>query len=125
MKVLVCGDREWTDRKTVFFRLSKLPEGSTILNGDCRGADRIAAEVARELGCFTVLDFPADWEKHGKAAGPIRNRQMLDQKPDLVIAFHEDLSRSKGTIDTVREAKRRKIPVEIISEPKGDRYCEL
>lgn len=115
MKVLVCGDRNWDDRVKVFFRLSKLPEGSVVLNGDCRGADRIAAEVARELGCFTVIDFPANWERHGRAAGPIRNREMLDQKPDLVIAFHPDLSKSRGTADTVREARKRGIPVEVIS----------
>lgn len=59
-----------------------------------------------DLG-FWVEDFPADWERNGRAAGPIRNRQMLDGKPDLVIAFPG----GKGTADMVAEAKRRGIAV--------------
>jgi hypothetical protein len=46
-----------------------------------------------------VIAMPADWANHGKAAGPIRNRKMLDLKPDLVLAFHADLTNSKGTKD--------------------------
>lgn len=68
----------------------------------------MASDVAKELG-FIVLPFPADWSRYGRAAGPIRNRQMLDQKPSLVLAFHSDIAHSKGTADTVREAQRRRI----------------
>lgn len=115
MKVLVCGDRNWTREVSIRKRLSKLPEDTVIIDGGARGADTLARVVAESLG-LKVIEFPADWDRHGKAAGPIRNRQMLDEKPGLVIAFHPDLSKSKGTADTVSEAKRRGIPVEIISE---------
>lgn len=56
---------------------------------------------------FPVERYPADWERYGKRAGPIRNRKMLDQGPDLVVAFGGD----KGTADCVREARRRGIAV--------------
>lgn len=120
-KALVCGDREWTDEFKMRRRLEALAREShthpiarwEIIHGDCRGADRLADRVARLLG-LTVRPFPADWEKYGKAAGPIRNREMLDTNPDLVIAFHPRLARSRGTYDTVMEANRRGIPVEII-----------
>lgn len=114
MKVLVCGDRYWSDAFRTELRLKKLPPGTVIIEGEARGADTIARDAALALG-FEVRRFPADWKKYGRAAGPIRNREMLDQKPDLVIAFHSDLSKSRGTADTVREAKKRGIPVEVIS----------
>lgn len=76
----------------------------------------MAADFARQYG-YPLIEIPADWTTYGKAAGPIRNRQMLDLNPDIVIAFHNDITSSKGTKDTVTEAKRRGIPrVEIISE---------
>jgi hypothetical protein len=75
----------------------------------------MAGDNANSLG-FNVVAVPAQWDTYGPAAGPIRNKQMLDLGPDLVIAFHNDLSKSRGTVNTVREAKRRGIPVEIIVE---------
>ena len=114
LKVLICGDREWGNAETIMARMKLLPKDSVIIEGEARGADKIAGECAGTLG-LDVRKFPADWDKHGKAAGPIRNRQMLDQQPDLVIAFHENLDKSKGTADTVREAKKRGIPVEVIT----------
>lgn len=112
MKVLVCGDRNWHDRNRIARALAKLPTGTEIIHGACRGADIIAGEEARKLG-FIIREFPADWSL-GPAAGPIRNRKMLNECPDLVLAFHPDIKTSKGTADTVREATRRGIRVLII-----------
>jgi hypothetical protein len=114
MKALICGDRKWTDREKIRSRLSQLPPGSEIIEGGAPGADKLSRFEALKLD-MKVTEFPAEWKKYGRAAGPIRNRKMLDEKPDLVIAFHPDLSQSRGTADTVREAKRRGIPVEVIS----------
>lgn len=114
MKVLICGDRNWKDAKKIVDRISDFPQGTVIIAGACSGADAIAAAEARAMH-YEVIEFPADWKTHGRAAGPIRNRQMLDQKPDLVVAFHPNIAKSLGTGDTVREAKRRGIPVEVIS----------
>jgi len=113
--VLVCGDRDWIDEGLIEKRLSQLPPGTTIVHGAARGADTLAGTVAKRLG-FKVIPMPAKWTLYGKAAGPIRNREMLDLKPRLVIAFHPNLERSRGTKDCVTEAKRRGITTELIGE---------
>lgn len=113
MKVLVCGDRNWINKEVVKRRLLELPSNTIIIEGGCRGADLIAREVALEIG-LEVVEFPAVWNKYGNAAGPIRNMKMLNAKPHLVIAFHNDLKNSKGTKHMVTEARKRGIEVEVI-----------
>ena len=114
LRILICGDRNWTDKKAILEFLWKLSRDTLIIEGECRGADRIARDLAILLG-FNILPFPADWKRYGKAAGPIRNQQMLDEgKPDLVIAFHNDLSKSRGTRDMVNRAKKAGIQVKVI-----------
>lgn len=103
MKVLVCGARDWSDRKIIERELKIFPPGTIVIHGSCRGADNIAGAVAKSLG-FIVTSYPAEWSKLGVAAGPARNRKMLEECPDIVLAFHPDLSRSKGTKDLVRVA---------------------
>lgn len=112
MKVLICGDRNWTDRGIIRSWIAKLQDWgyTTVIEGEARGADKIAGEEASNAG-MEVISVPANWEKFGRAAGIIRNRAMLDMNPDLVLAFHSDLSASKGTADTVREARRRNMSV--------------
>lgn len=113
MRVLVCGDREWNDPGWIRMVLStvKSVAGSVIvIEGECRGADRIARYIAEELE-LEVVPFPANWKKHGKAAGFIRNHQMLiEGKPDLVLAFHNYLENSKGTSDMIKQAENAGIP---------------
>jgi hypothetical protein len=115
MKILVTGSREWYNRAIIYRELIKYPKSSIVIQGVARGADSIARDIALRLG-MQVLDFPAEWNKYNKSAGPIRNRQMLDQKPDLVLAFHENIEESKGTKDCVNEATKRGIPVILIQE---------
>jgi hypothetical protein len=114
LRVLVCGDRNWAQPTPMAQRFGLFPSDTLIITGDAYGADTMAAKMGQALG-FDVRIFHADWKLYGRAAGPIRNRAMLDTKPDLVIAFHPDLAQSKGTADCVREARRRGIPVEVIS----------
>jgi hypothetical protein len=109
VRILVCGSRAYTNAakiRSVLAEIEYRSQGPTIVHGAAIGADHLAAEAAFLLGYRTEA-YPADWEKHGRAAGPIRNRQMLDTKPDLVIAF----GHGKGTSDTVTEARHRGIPV--------------
>ncbi len=113
MKVLVCGDRNWKDIDKVRDRLSTLGQ-VTIIHGDCRGADRIAGFVAYRLG-LKVIAVPAKWTELGFAAGPIRNQAMIDMAPNLVLAFHSNLSKSTGTVDTINRAKLAGIPIEVIT----------
>jgi hypothetical protein len=114
MKVLVTGDRRWVDVERVVEELQKLPSGTIVVHGACRGADVTCAAVAEALG-FEVRPYPADWVRYPRAAGPIRNQQMLDaeNKPgepiDLCLAFHNDIENSSGTSDMVRRVKKADI----------------
>lgn len=115
MKVLVCGARDWSNWERIKWRLSQLPEGTEIIEGGAPGADLMSARFAKERG-WKITQLDAQWNLYGRSAGPIRNRLMLDLCPELVVAFHNDLRVSKGTKDTVTEARRRKIPVEVVTE---------
>lgn len=114
MLVLVCGDREWTDRARIAHFINLLPADAVVMHGDCRGADRIAGEEAIKAG-LEIRVYPADWSM-GKSAGPRRNLLMLDQKPEIVIAFHSNLEKSRGTRHTVEEARRRGIDTYVINK---------
>lgn len=118
MRVLICGDRNWDDVSLIDTQISRLLcQGKIhkIISGCARGADTLGETVAYKYG-IPVERYPADWEKYGKAAGPIRNRQMLDEgEPSLVLAFHDNLEASKGTRDMVGIASRAGIPVRIVS----------
>lgn len=113
MRVLVCGDRNWTDRDKIRNLLITFPKDTIIIEGEAKGADTIARDVAISLG-LSVLPFPADWNLYGRAAGPIRNKQMLTEgQPDQVHAFHSDITSSRGTRNMVNQARAKGIPVEI------------
>ncbi len=115
MKVIICGDRNWTDREMIEKYIKSLPEGTLIIQGECNGADRIAKHIAKELRYPVTANYAADWELHGLAAGPIRNRQMLKEKPDLVVAFHDSIATSKGTKDMLNAAREAHVKTLILS----------
>lgn len=110
MKVLVCGGRNFNDALTLGSWLGGIHKDhciSLLIHGGANGADRMAGEFAKWKG-IAVKEYPADWQKHGKAAGPIRNRQMLeDGKPDLVIAF----SGGRGTANMISQARAAGVKV--------------
>jgi YspA, cpYpsA-related SLOG family len=115
--VLICGDRNWTDRITMKFVLEqRLAQGDRVIHGAAAGADTMAGEIAKELGC-EVEAVPARWNQHGKAAGPIRNREMLMKSPGLVLAFHYDLKNSRGTKNMIAQAKQAHVPVVVFDKP--------
>lgn len=120
-RVLVCGDRRFIDWPTMVAVLQRhVTCDDVLIQGECIGADRMAAQIGRtQIGC-EVEGFPANWDKYGKAAGPIRNRQILDTKPDLVIAFHYNYKQSRGTKDCVEQAMRRGINVILVAERDKD-----
>lgn len=74
----------------------------------------MADVTANWLG-LTIEAYGADWDTHGKAAGPIRNQRMLDEgQPEIVFAFTDDLAASRGTADMVRRARAADLPVYVI-----------
>lgn len=118
MRVLICGDRNWKDYDTIEAYIRTLPEGSVIINGRCKGADNMARFLAHQLG-YETMDFPANWLLYGDAAGPIRNKRMLTEgKPDLAVAFHDNLTKSKGTKNMMEQA--HKTGVKCILHRSGD-----
>lgn len=114
MKILVCGSRNWEDRYKIVEVFAGLVHGSlepiTIIHGAAKGADQLAGTTAKEYG-LEVEEYPADWDKYGRRAGPIRNLEMLDQEPDLVLAFQ--VGKSRGTQHTIDHARKRGIPVKV------------
>jgi hypothetical protein len=102
-RVLVCGGRDFTGRDFLFATLDMIHEDpgiQTVIHGGARGADQAADSWAR-MNQVERLVYPADWKCHGRAAGIIRNRAMLDcEKPDLVLAFRG----GRGTEDMIRKA---------------------
>ena len=96
-RVLICGDRNWTETVMIRRIIDRMRFGDVLIEGEARGADRISRDLARATG-IEIDPYPADWKRYGRAAGPIRNAQMLKEgRPDIVVAFHADLERSKGT----------------------------
>lgn len=109
MRVIVCGDRNWHDYHAIEGVLSNFRKGTIIIHGAARGADSLADLAAKQLG-FERIPFPAKWEELGKKAGIVRNQQMLDEgKPDRVIAFHDNIEKSKGTKDMIQRAQKAEI----------------
>lgn len=110
MRIIVCGGRDfigWNDlKKTLDEWLHAYPR-MRLVSGSCpTGADAMAEEWA-ERNSVLVERHPADWSKHGKAAGPLRNEEMAATKPDYCLVFPG----GSGTADMVRRAKAHGINV--------------
>lgn len=109
MRIIVCGGRDFTDCDIVEDVLDRLHEDERItqlIHGSARGADTLAGAWARDRS-IPVTPMPANWKKYGKKAGPIRNREMLNQSPDMVVAFPG----GRGTADMVEQARRAGVKV--------------
>lgn len=114
---LICGGRDFDDQKVFESAMSALINlrgcPALVVTGGANGADRMGEVWANYLAISHVC-VPADWDRDGKAAGPIRNQRMIDQwKPVFVVA----VPGGKGTADMVARAKIAKISVAEIKKP--------
>jgi len=113
MKILVCGGRHFVDAAYIYDTLDALRARlniSEIIAGGAQGADTLATEWAEERS-IPYRVFLAAWHEHRRAAGPIRNQQMLDEgKPDLVVAFPG----GRGTADMIKRAHAAGVAVETV-----------
>ena len=105
MRVLICGGRDFTDTRKFCLTMEAASEQYgpfvEVIHGGARGADYLA-RVWAHVEMIPVREFPADWTAHGRAAGPIRNEQMLREgRPDIVVAFPG----GRGTANMVALAK--------------------
>lgn len=110
MKVLVCGGRHyanWAAGWAVLSELHATNRITKIVTGGAAGADAMAIQwaIKNKVAC---QEYPADWKQHYKAAGPIRNSQMLRiERPDLVIAFPG----GKGTANMLELARNANVTI--------------
>lgn len=123
MRVIVTGSRDWPGLNWqmqqalsgVLMLSIARGETLTIVEGGAKGVDTYAhlwARTRRGMGVISET-HPADWDQFGKAAGPIRNREMANLGAHLCLAFlyEPDGKVSKGTRDMMRQADIAQIPV--------------
>ncbi len=113
-RVVVAGSRNFKDYDRLAGELDKFLKGKknvTIVSGTARGADRMGEQYAAEHG-YKTDQFPAEWGKYHKGAGPIRNLQMV-KTADAVVAFWDN--ESSGTKNIVDCARQEHIPYKVIS----------
>lgn len=116
MIIVVTGYRFWLDPNIVEDRLDQLDKNDLIIGvGDCpTGVDEFARNWARKHKVGLKV-FVADWDKFDRAAGPIRNKEMINEmRPDLVLAFIN--TKSRGTKQCAEYAGEQGYVVEPIWE---------
>lgn len=112
MKTLVTGGRGYANRDEVFSVLDQLNERfgvSLLIHGAATGADSLANDWATERG-IAIKEFPVtkdDWRTLGKKAGPLRNAKMIEEQPNVVVAFPG----GRGTADMVSKARAANIVI--------------
>lgn len=97
MRVIIAGSRSVTDPHEV--NRAIIDSGfviTEVVSGGCYGPDTFGEQWAARQG-IPVKRFPADWNKHGKAAGPLRNQEMVDYA-DAVIAVWDGQSRGVASL---------------------------
>jgi hypothetical protein len=112
-RVLICGSRRYRNAAAIARYIKGLTPGTVVIHGGAKGADMLADLYAQQNGLATEA-YPADWDTYGKGAGPVRNKQMLDEgQPTEVVAFVADPTNSPGTANMVLQALARGVPVTV------------
>ena len=115
-KVLVCGGRYYDDGERLFRVLDKALQAATLagksftlVHGGARGADALAdVWASMRQDYVTVRVYEADWNAHGRQAGPIRNKLMLtSEQPCVIIAFKG----GRGTAHMMKIGREAGVPV--------------
>ena len=115
VRMAVVGSRHCTDAALVEEYVqpiyAALGERLTLLSGAANGVDTLVRQLAQKHGIF-LLEFPANWRRYGRAAGPIRNQQLV-QAADVLLAFVAPTS--KGTRNAIALARHKGIPAHVVS----------
>ena len=111
MKVIIAGTRDYTDYNELVDTVKRTCWTITeVVSGGAKGADALGEQYAKTYN-IPLTVFKADWNKHGKAAGPIRNREMA-KYADGLIAFWDGVS--KGTGNMITEATNAGIKTHVL-----------
>jgi len=109
-RIIIAGCRTFTCyaevKKAICLDLESVRSGDTVilLSGGCRGADQLGERFAKEVG-WEIEYYMPEWKKYGRAAGPLRNKRMVE-KCDAVICFWD--GKSKGTGSLIQYARKFK-----------------
>lgn len=112
MKVIIAGGRDFTDVVMLTNYCADIlcaTKEVEVVCGCSQGADILGLDFAAAFG-YEVELFPPDWDKHGKAAGPIRNKEMVEYA-DALIAFWD--GKSRGTKDVIDQATKAGLKVRV------------
>jgi len=108
MKVIIAGSRTISDFFVVKTAIEKSGfEITEVVSGNAAGVDRLGERWAVQNNIL-ITKFPADWNKHGKAAGFIRNREMAEYADALIAVWNGE---SAGTKDMIDQMKQRGKPI--------------
>ena len=105
MNIAIIGSRNFSNysyMKENILNNIDVREIDNIVSGGARGADSLGEQFAKEFNINTII-FKPDWNKYGKAAGMIRNTDIINNC-DIVFAF--PIGESKGTYDSIKKAKK-------------------
>ena len=116
-RVIIAGGRDFNDYLLLRAKCDNILAGKAashrivIISGAARGADSLGEKYANEKS-YTIERYSADWNTHGKAAGPIRNAQMANSA-DALIAFWD--GQSHGTKSMINIARNKGLLVRVIN----------
>jgi hypothetical protein len=115
MRVIVAGAAGWTDAEAIARELARLPPVATVIHGDAPGADALAGAAAARLGLRVepMAKNREDFARYKRGAWKGLNERMLASGAVLVLAFHTDLARSRGTRHLVELARAAGIEVRV------------
>jgi hypothetical protein len=104
MKLAVVGSRSFIDYEFLKKMLA-FHECTQIISGGARGADRLAKQYAAENG-ISIREFLPDWDTHGKSAGYLRNKQIVEACDELVAFWDGESRGTKYSITLAEEANK-------------------
>ena len=99
MKIIVTGGRDFLDKQFIYKTLESL-HPTYIIHGGATGADSLAGDFAKEKNIIECV-YKANWNLHGKKAGPIRNKEMCHENQDATLVAFPG---GKGTANCIQEA---------------------
>ena len=116
MRIIIAGSRYFNDYAFLEEQVNNIliTEGilpTEIISGGAPGVDTLGEQYAKKHG-WSVKRFPADWNKYGRAAGPIRNKQMAEYG-DILIALDAGGNGTKRMIQEMRKARKKVFVVKI------------
>ncbi len=117
LRVIIAGSRQYghDELDKALAKCPWLENIAVVISGGCRGIDQCGEHYAATFG-LEVERYPADWNKYGRAAGPIRNALMA-HNADCLLAVWD--GKSKGTKNMIDEAKKAELRVFVFYPETG------